>query len=89
MHPRPPAARSMRGKAVMRRHLGEGGVAVVELDERDDMAELQDELQHVTVRAAGRSGSSRQERRQRGRWWRGRAWEVLVCVGNAGAATTT
>ena len=30
MHPRPPAARSMRGKAVMRRHLGEGGVAVVE-----------------------------------------------------------
>ncbi|EFN56863.1 hypothetical protein CHLNCDRAFT_14914, partial [Chlorella variabilis] len=39
---------SMRGKAVMRRHLGEGGVAVVELDERDDMAELQDELQHVT-----------------------------------------
>lgn len=39
---------SMRGKAVMRKHLGEDGVTVLELDGREDMGQLQDELQRIT-----------------------------------------
>jgi glutaredoxin 3 len=38
----------MRGKAVMRKHLGEDGVTVLELDGREDMGQLQDELQRIT-----------------------------------------
>jgi hypothetical protein len=45
----------MRGKAVMRRHLGDEEVAVLELDERADTAELQDELARLTVRRRDRT----------------------------------
>jgi hypothetical protein len=44
-----PLCRSMKGKDVMRKWVGQDGIKAVELDERADGGEVQDALLEITV----------------------------------------